>query len=208
MISTCFRFNLLQNIDQPSYDFVYPLVEEHGKKKHSFQQTWPKKYSWLCYSKHCNGGFCAPCLLLATGDTVGALVSWPLTKFYKATTLLKDHESCQYHRHALVALAEFTARMKQIRLPVIQEAQTAVAKRVCKNRSILRSIVKTIVLLGEQNIPFRGNRDDSKWIAETGHNPGNFQALLDFRLDWRQRTTRTLHVCAKERAISIKNNPE
>ena len=43
--------------------------------------------------------------------------------------------------------------------------------------------MKTIVFLGKHNISFRGNRDDSKWIAETGHNPGNFQALLDFRLD-------------------------
>ena len=56
-------------------------------------------------------------------------MSWPFTKFYKATTLLKDHECCQYHRDVLVALAEFTARMKQIRFPVIQEAQKAVAKR-------------------------------------------------------------------------------
>ena len=137
-------------------------------------------------------------------------MSWPLTKFYKATTLLKDHESCQYHRDTLVALAEFTARMKQIRLPVIQEAQTAVAKRVCKNRSILRSIVKIIVFLGKQNILFRGHKDNSKWIAETSYNPGNFQALLDFRLDSGDKELQEHFMSAPKNAlyITIKNNPE
>ena len=88
----------------------------------------------------------------------------------------------QYHRDAVVASADFTAIMRQIRLSLSQEVQRAVARKVCKNRSILRSVKKTVVFLGKQYI-LRGHRNDSKWMDLPGHNPGNFQALLDFRLD-------------------------
>ena len=37
-----------------------------------------------------------------------------------------------------------------------------------------------MIFVGEQNIPFRGHRDDSQHL-DTVTNAGNFQALLDFR---------------------------
>ena len=40
-----------------------------------------------------------------------------------------------------------------------------------------------MVLCGRQNISFCGHRDDSKHLNEDRHNFGNFQALLDFRID-------------------------
>lgn len=51
------------------------------------------------------------------------------------------------------------------------------------NRQKLRSIIKTVVLCGKQNIALRGHRDDSSHIGEASGNPGNFQALLNFRVE-------------------------
>ena len=43
--------------------------------------------------------------------------------------------------------------------------------------------MKTVVLFGRQNIAFRGHREDAKHIADKSINSGNFQALLEFRVD-------------------------
>lgn len=45
-------------------------------------------------------------------------------------------------------------------------------------------MVKTILLCGKQNFALRGHRDDSQHIDNSRvDNVGNFQALLDFRID-------------------------
>ena len=51
------------------------------------------------------------------------------------------------------------------------------------NRQKLRSIIKTVVLCGKQNIALQGHRDDLSHIEEASGNPGNFQALLNFRVE-------------------------
>ena len=46
-------------------------------------------------------------------------------------------------------------------------------------------IVKSILFLGRQNIPFRGHRDDGSLLDEAADDPvneGNFRELLRFRL--------------------------
>ena len=54
------------------------------------------------------------------------------------------------------------------------------------NHQKLSSIFKTVVFCGRQNIPLRGHCDNAtdleKDILEV-ENPGNFSALLDFRVD-------------------------
>lgn len=61
-------------------------------------------------------------------------------------------------------------------------ANTAQAQLIEQNRCKLKSILKCIVLCGEQNIALRGHRDDEKYENEKG-NAGNFKALLHFRVD-------------------------
>ena len=51
------------------------------------------------------------------------------------------------------------------------------------NRQKLRSIIKTVVLCGKQNIALQGHRDDLSHIEEASGNQGNFQALLNFRVE-------------------------
>ena len=51
------------------------------------------------------------------------------------------------------------------------------------NRQKLRSIIKTVVLCGKQNIALRGHRDGSSHIDKASGNSENFQALLNFRVE-------------------------
>ena len=38
-------------------------------------------------------------------------------------------------------------------------------------------------MCGRQNIPLRGHREDSKHLEDKTNNPGNFQTLLNFRIE-------------------------
>ena len=46
----------------------------------------------------------------------------------------------------------------------------------------LKSVLKTIILCGQQNFSLQGHRDDSRYL-DTSLNTGNFQELLNFRID-------------------------
>ena len=51
------------------------------------------------------------------------------------------------------------------------------------NRQKLQSIIKTVVLFGKQNMALQGHSEDSSHLDESSGNPGNFQALLNFRVE-------------------------
>ena len=52
------------------------------------------------------------------------------------------------------------------------------ADSVRKDRKIIKCILKVVITLGKQIIPFRGHGDDSKLYSGPG-NTGNFQMMLD-----------------------------
>lgn len=111
------------------------------------------------------------------------LVERAMSKFNKATDILKDHSKTQSHSNAMKDMARFTSVMEQKELPVDQMLHSALAMQIEKNRIKLKSILKTVVLCGKQSIPLRGHRDDAKYLNDETVNSGNFQALLDFRID-------------------------
>ncbi len=65
--------------------------------------------------------------------------------------------------------------------PINHIHDTILDRTISKNCDKLAPIVKTVLLCARHNIPLRGHRDDSD-NYETD-NCGNFQALLDFRVD-------------------------
>ena len=73
--------------------------------------------------------------------------------------------------------------MTQQVAPVTEQLDTALAKQVAKNKAMLASVLKTILLCGRQNIALRSHRDDNTTRSDHAVNPGNFQVLLDFRCD-------------------------
>lgn len=56
--------------------------------------------------------------------------------------------------------------------------------RINDNREKMKSVFKTVIFCGKQNIVLRGHRDDdAARESKKIHNAGNFQQLLDFWLD-------------------------
>ena len=74
---------------------------------------------------------------------------------------------------------EFINRVESGRLSVYQSLQEQASTLVQSNRLKLKSILKTIIFCGKQMISLRGHREK----AGANVNPGNFHALLDFRID-------------------------
>ncbi len=71
--------------------------------------------------------------------------------------------------------------MEQKKKSIIRFQSSAVDQKIITNRRKLASFIKSVLFLAQHNIPFRGHRDDSKYHGSV--ECGNFQALLDFRVD-------------------------
>ena len=85
-------------------------------------------------------------------------------------------------------MAVFLGQKESGHLFVEQRLQSHAANTIQNNRQILRSIIKCIIFCGRQNIPLRGHRSESSPYSgennfATSGNPGNFQCLLQFRMD-------------------------
>ena len=173
------RFWLLQNAFRPDANYRYPLKEEYGKKR-SFQRAWLVQFPWLCYSQTCNGGFCVHCVLFAKRHlSLGQLVTIAMTNFTRAKVTLQEHSKQSSHKMASMDAIDFMSRMEKEHLSVYQLVQNETSALVQNNRQKIKSILKAIVFCGKQTIPLRGHRGQ----ASTSINPGNFRALLDFRVD-------------------------
>ena len=65
---------------------------------------------------------------------------------------------------------------------VIVAFNTELQERKMRNLAVLETIVKTVLLCGQQNLALRGHRDDSQYTNDKNINTGNFSALLlEFR---------------------------
>ena len=111
------------------------------------------------------------------------LVTKPLTNFQKALEILNNNEGKEFHRFSIVHMDKFvkvmTNQQPSIRRPLNQAAE----EQIAVNRQKLHSIVATIMLCGQQNIPLRGHRDsvlDVELAPSVQH--GSFWALLQFRV--------------------------
>ncbi|EDO44081.1 predicted protein [Nematostella vectensis] len=80
----------------------------------------------------------------------------------------------------MIAIEEFKKMMRTDAVPINLQLNNIVQQQIARNREILRSLFKTIIFCGKNNIPLRGLRDSDPTNAALA---GNFQALLEFRVD-------------------------
>ena len=70
--------------------------------------------------------------------------------------------------------------MRQQITPIDQQLDNLLQQQIAKNRQIVKSLFKTVILCGRNNFALRGRRDDDPSNESL---QGNFQALLTFRID-------------------------
>ena len=69
-------------------------------------------------------------------------------------------------------------------VPIDQQINNLLQQQIKRNCEILESLFKTIIFCGKNNIALRGPQDDDPQNAS----PGNFQALLAFRIASSEKT--------------------
>lgn len=177
-------------------DFKFPL-SVNGNKNRSFQRSWLERYPGLVYDVEEDGVYCIDCVLFEPEpEKRGKLVNAPFKNWKKALEIFDEHffgksstnkkrGGSGYDRHMTCCTKadHFKSSMKKD-TNVYLMMNSALEDRKLKNMAVLESVVKTILLCGKQNIALRGHRDDSQHIENSSvDNVGNFQALLDFRID-------------------------
>ena len=185
-LSDAKKYELLANPFRPRADYKFP--RSATGRALSFQYRWMQLHPWLVYSEQKNGAFCTPCILFATsghhGSDPGILVRRPLASFSKALEVLSKHTTKEYHKAAVVRADEFMQVMRNEQPDIHSRMSQDLADRIALNRQKLISIVKTIVFCGCQNVALRGHRDNISDMEKNAlENPGNFWALLKFRVD-------------------------
>ena len=180
-------YHFLSNIWKPPIAFEFPVTIQSGKNR-KFSSSWLQLYPWLANSKYVDGCYCIVCALFARranqlgSNKLTKLSKEPLTYWTSASSKLKHHQKRSLvHRDCIVLMNHFQQRIKNEIVAVDVPANKVAQERIKKNREKLNVILDTIVLCGQHDFPLRGHRDDSKYYEKQGHNPGNFQALLDYR---------------------------
>ena len=193
---------MLESPWQPStsYKLPFSLHNKKGKfEKRYLNQSHLQQYPWLVYPHVKKGLFCKYCPFFVTSHSGGfqktvpleQLVTRPLVKFAKLLGKngdLENHCRNRYHTAAVEAGNSFVAACHNPVLEVINQVSSQRLGQVRENRERLIPIVKTVIFLGRQNIPFRGHRDDGPLLCDKNamdehKNEGNFRELLRFRIE-------------------------
>ena len=178
------KFYLLKNHIVPSKGYCFP-GRIFGQKQRHFQHNWLERYNGLVYS---DGGYCKFCVLFSRSEAgLSILVTRPMINFKKASEKLNEHFATKGRKAhvASVEKAEAFRAVMENRAPSIDRLLSCRrAQLVAENRSKLKSIAATIIFCGRQALSLRGHRDDGPvLLSETLVGRGNFQALLQFRID-------------------------
>ena len=79
-------------------------------------------------------------------------------------------------------MQNFLAAMRRQTAPIDQQLNRLMQAQIDENREKMKMKMKmkTVIFCGQNNIPLRGKRDDN---PDNSNLQGNFQALLEFRID-------------------------
>ena len=128
-----------------------------------FNTTWLTKCPFLLYSSKLDGVFCGPCSLYLSSDKrkdKGLLVNRSYSNWSKIWNALSNHSSLLYHLDCV----QYTDILKNsidnpaLRIDVM--ANSDIQMRLDENRHIIRQIVRAILFMGKQGLPFRGDSED------------------------------------------------
>lgn len=186
------KYTIIKNPWMPpsTFNFPYSLHQKQNKGERRFiNYKVFGEYEWLVYSDVCKGLFCKYCLVFANlggNNPLQKLVKNPLISFAKLTGKdgdLSTHSKHQYHRDAVSAAEQFCRIFQSPNQSVINKISTDRVRIIEENRKRLLPIVKTIILMGRQNIALRGRRDDGKISEDVMAAEGNFKAILKYRAE-------------------------
>ncbi|KAG5865223.1 hypothetical protein JTB14_002851 [Gonioctena quinquepunctata] len=104
--------------------------------------------------------------------------------------VLDKHKSNRYHIEAVLLSDNFIKCYENRSLDIRNLIDSARTREIEDNRNRLKPIIRSIIFLDKQCIPFRGHRDDGPLLEESNvtNNEGNFRELLRFRIEAGDKT--------------------
>ena len=125
----------------------------------------------LAYSKYLDGAFCLPCVLFGVqcgrnSNKLEKLYKSPLTLWMSAISRFTKHVSgkCEMHNFAVIAMENFLKNMTRESVAIGQQINNLLEQQIKRNREVLKSLFRTILFGGKNNIALRGPRDDDPQI--------------------------------------------
>lgn len=188
---------LILNPWKPAKNYQFPF-SEHQKNRKTVRryasQHHLDKFECLVLSDVQKVYFCKYCVLfvnfkqqgVCANKVLDSLVNDPVTKFAKLFGkygVLDNHCKKRYRIEAAATAKDFLMVQDQPEKSIDNQLDTFRLQQIRENRVRLLPIVKTVNLLGRQNIPFRGHRDDGYFDFASTDNKGNFRAILEYRAE-------------------------
>ena len=183
------KFRFIESVWKPDLLFEFPASKETCGKQRKFRQEWLVKYPWLVYSKYLDGAFCLPCVCFGVecgknGAKLDKLFRSPLTFWTTARGKFDSHASgkSEIHKFSVMAKQNFLAAMRRQTAPLDQQLNRLMQAQIDENREKMKSIVKTVIFCGQNNIPLSGKRDDN---PDDSNLQGNFQPSWKHSFWWK-----------------------
>lgn len=157
------KLRFIENVWKPGELFDFPASVECSNSKRHFLWRWLKRFPWLAYSKYLDGAFCLPCVVFGVQcgrntNKLDKLYKSPLTLWTSAISRFTKHASgkCEMHNLAVIAMENFLRNMRREAVPIDQQINNLLQQQINRNREILKSLFKTIIFCGKNNIVLRG----------------------------------------------------
>ena len=163
---------------------------QHGLERYCSQTAFKhpdgSKRSWITYCLEKDALFCIPCILFSKPDeNLPQNQSCPFTRdgysnWHKHSERILKHEQSKSHIECKLAQVIFMQKQSIESLFEEQDRiQNERRKRIVEaNREIMKRIIDTVMLLGKQELAFRGHRESL--ASEPDVNVGNFLEILKY----------------------------
>lgn len=165
--------NYIGKVSRFSSSELFQIKEKVSKQEFTFtrksnsykcQQSWFQRYDWLTYSYSLELLFCVPCFLM--GGTIpkkSKLATEGLQPSKSITSKLKEHALSKNHKNSIDDFQNLQHAVIDPKKSIDVTVNKIMENQIKRNRSLIKPIIATIIVLGKQNIPLRGHRDDSKY---------------------------------------------
>ena len=181
-------------------------VTGHNKSQQSCLELAGDRFNANCRnithvwcSLEFDGCFCIYCVAFSTENERARQVSpihRPYSNWKKARDYFNEHFYGKHasgvrgkwwnwnlaHMNCMAKSKGFLAVRGVTQQQPTTQSKQALEARIKKNKEVLSIIVETVVICGEQNFRLRGHRDDAEHENDHAKNPGNFKALLKYRI--------------------------
>lgn len=168
---------ILQHRPVPKLDII--SQEKHGNQSRTFSRTfqssWYDSHKWLCGSIVTSKLYCWPCLLLGSFKNVWTSTGYSDLKNISRST--KIHNDSKEHIKNFMGLKRIERNASTI-VDALQEHarenKILYNENVRKNRQLLAYLIDVTLLLGKQELAFRGHDESSDSV-----NRGNFKEVFN-----------------------------